>query len=270
MLTYPDIDPVLLSLGPLKIHWYGAMYALAFIAGWWLATHRAKKPNSGWSTDEISDFVFYVAIGVVLGGRIGYVLFYSFPDFIANPLMLFKVWQGGMSFHGGVLGVMAAMYFYGRKTKRPFLGVLDYVGPFIPAGLFTGRIGNFINAELWGKTTDVPWGMVFPNAGPLPRHPSMLYEAFLEGIVLFIVLWIFSSKSRPLGAISGLGLMLYGLFRFLVEFVRIPDQHMGSNGYLAFDWLTMGQVLSLPMMLGGAWLLWRAYQSPATTAKQAK
>lgn len=270
MLTYPEIDPVLVSLGPLKVHWYGAMYALAFILGWWFATYRAKQPNSGWNTEEISDFVFFVALGVVLGGRVGYVLFYNFPEFISNPLMLFKVWQGGMSFHGGVLGVMLAMYMYARKTKRPFLGVLDYVGPFIPAGLFTGRVGNFINAELWGKPTDVPWGMVFPNGGPLPRHPSMLYEAFLEGIVLFVVLWLFSSKSRPLGAVSGLGLMLYGVFRFLVEFVRIPDEHMGDGGYLAFGWLTMGQVLSVPMILGGAWLLWRAYQSPATVAKQAK
>jgi len=267
MLTYPEIDPVLVSLGPLKVHWYGAMYALAFILGWWFATHRAKQPNSGWNTEEISDFVFFVALGVILGGRVGYVLFYNFPEFIANPLMLFKVWQGGMSFHGGVLGVMLAMYFYGRKTNRPFLAVLDYVGPFIPAGLFTGRVGNFINAELWGKPTDLPWGMVFPNGGPLPRHPSMLYEAFLEGIVLFVVLWLFSSKSRPLGAISGLGLMLYGVFRFLVEFVRIPDDHLG---YLAFNWLTMGQILCVPMIIGGAWLLWRAYQSPKTVSRQVK
>jgi len=254
MLTYPDIDPVFFSLGPLKVHWYGMMYAIAFIAGWWLATYRARKPDSGWTTEEVSDFVFFVALGVVLGGRVGYVLFYNFSEFLANPLMLVKVWQGGMSFHGGVLGVMFAMYLYGRKTGRPFLKVLDYVAPCIPFGLFTGRIGNFINQELWGKVTDQPWGMVFPKAGSLPVHPTMLYEAFLEGIVLFCVLWLFSAKPKPMGAISGLGLMLYGVFRFWVEFYRLPDEHIG---YIAFNWLTMGQILSLPMIVGGlALMLW--------------
>jgi len=265
MLTYPDIDPAVFSIGPLTVHWYGVMYALAFIAGWWLATVRAKKPNSGWSTEEVSDFVFYVAMGVILGGRIGYMLFYNFGDLVSNPLNLFKVWQGGMAFHGGVIGVMVAMWFYARKTKRQFLNVLDYVAPFIPVGLFTGRIGNFINAELWGKVTDAPWGMVFPgdDAGPLPRHPSMLYEALLEGLVLFLVLWFFSAKPRPAGMISGLGLMLYGLFRFGIEFYRLPDTHLG---YLAFNWLTMGQILSTPMILGGAWLMW--WSSRRATAKQ--
>lgn len=260
MLTYPDIDPVLLSLGPIKVHWYGMMYAIAFIGGWWFASHRARKPNSGWTVEEVSDFVFYVALGVVLGGRIGYVLFYNFSEFLSNPLMLIKVWQGGMSFHGGALGVMFAMYLYGRKTKRPFLTVLDYVGPCIPFGLLTGRIGNFINAELWGKVTDKPWGMVFPNAGDLPRHPSMLYEAFLEGVVLFIVLWIFSAKPRPAGMVSGLGLMLYGIFRFWVEFYREPDDHIG---YIAMDWVTTGQILSTPMIIGGLLLMiWSSKRAP--------
>lgn len=265
MLTYPDLNPVALELGPLKIHWYGVMYLLGFIGGWWLGRVRAKKPGSGWNPGEIGDLLFYIALGVVLGGRLGYILFYGFESFLDNPLIVFYINQGGMSFHGGLLGVLIAMWFYGRKTQRTFFQVTDFIAPLIPVGLFTGRIGNFINAELWGKTTDVPWGMVFPGAGDLPRHPSMLYEALLEGIVLFIILWWFSARPRPVRAVSGLFLLCYGLFRFAVEFVRIPDEHIG---YLALDWLTMGQILSAPMILFGLLLLFLAYSSKPDSMTQ--
>lgn len=259
MLEYPEIDPVLISLGPLKIHWYGAMYAIAFVVGWWLALRRISKHPNGWTADAVNDLLFYLALGVLIGGRLGYVLFYGLGDAIADPLSIFKVWQGGMSFHGGALGVIVAMSLFARKTGRHPLQVLDFVGPFIPIGLFFGRVGNFINAELWGKPSDLPWAMRFPNdeAG-LYRHPSMLYEAALEGIVLFLVLWIYSRKPRAMGAVTGLGLLLYGVFRCFVEFFRVPDSHIGDGGYLAFGWLTMGQLLSLPMIAVGAWLLWRA------------
>lgn len=257
MLTYPDISPVAVSLGPVAIHWYGLMYLIGFVGSWWLGTVRARKPESGWDSQEIGDLIFYGALGVILGGRIGYVIFYNFSLFVDNPLMLFKVWEGGMSFHGGLLGVLVAMWLYGGKTNRSFFQVTDFIAPFVPVGLGAGRIGNFINGELWGKPTDLPWGMVFPFVDQQPRHPSMVYEALLEGLLLFLILWIFSSKRRPVGAVSAMFLLCYGLFRFGVEFVRQPDAHLG---YLALDWVTMGHLLSAPMILFGILLLVLAYR----------
>jgi phosphatidylglycerol:prolipoprotein diacylglycerol transferase len=265
MLSYPEFDPVALQLGPFKVHWYGVMYLIGFVGGWWLGKVRASKPDSGWRVEEIGDLLFYIALGVVVGGRIGYVLFYGFDQFLRDPLSLLRVWEGGMAFHGGLLGVLLAMWLYARKTHRSFFQVTDYMAPFVPIGLGAGRLGNFINGELWGKVTDLPWGMVFPGAGELPRHPSQLYQFFLEGVVLFTVLWWFSSKPRPRRAVSGMFLLIYGVVRFVVEFVRVPDAHLG---YLAFDWLTMGQLLSLPMILFGLLLLFLAYRQPHHLAQK--
>jgi phosphatidylglycerol:prolipoprotein diacylglycerol transferase len=257
MLTYPNIDPVALQIGPLKIHWYGIMYLVAFGAAWWLGTLRAKKPNSGWTAEQIADVVFYGAMGTVLGGRIGYTLFYGFEKFAHDPLSIFRVWEGGMSFHGGLMGVLVAMWLFGRKHKRHFFDITDFIAPLVPVGIAAVRFANFINGELWGKVTDLPWGMVFPTGGPLPRHPSQLYEMFLEGIVLFIIVWFFSAKPRPRMAVSGVFALGYGCFRFLVEFIREPDAQLG---YLAFGWVTMGQILSTPLIILGVALLWLAYR----------
>lgn len=249
-----DIDPVAIALGPLKVHWYGVMYLVGFAAAWWLGVRRARRPGSGWNQEQISDIIFWGAMGVVLGGRAGYVLFYNFERFLSDPLWLFAVWEGGMSFHGGLLGVIVVMYLFGRQHKKSLFEMTDFIAPLIPVGLGAGRIGNFIGGELWGRVTDQPWGVVFPRSGDLPRHPSQLYEFFLEGVVMFVVLWWFSSAPRPRMAVSGLFLLLYGSFRSLVEFVREPDAHIM---FLAFDWLTMGQLLSLPMIvLGAGLLLW--------------
>ena len=254
-MIYPTIDPVALDLGPLQIHWYGLMYLFGFAGAWWLGRVRATR--YGWTAEEVEDLLFYGAIGVIVGGRVGYSLFYDFPSLIDNPLNLFKVWQGGMSFHGGLLGVLTAFAFFSHKTGKAYFAISDFIAPMVPIGLFFGRIGNFINGELWGKESDVPWAMVFPNGGPLARHPSQLYEAILEGLLLFIILWWYSAKPKPVGAVSGLFLLGYGTFRFLVEFVRIPDQ---QYGYLLLDWITMGQILSLPMIVVGLFLTVRAYQ----------
>jgi len=253
MFIYPQIDPVAIALGPLKIHWYGLMYLIGFAAAWWLGNKRAKA--KGWTSEQVDDLIFYAALGVVLGGRIGYVFFYNFADFLAEPLILFKVWQGGMSFHGGLLGVMLAMFLFARKHGETFFSVTDFVAPLVPIGLMAGRIGNFINGELWGKPTDFVLGVAVPNLGVV--HPSNLYEAALEGLVLFIILWLYSSKPRAKMAVSGLFLIGYGAFRFGVEFVRLPDAHLG---YLAFNWLTMGQILTIPMLLLGAFLIFKANQ----------
>ncbi|RMD78252.1 MAG: prolipoprotein diacylglyceryl transferase [Gammaproteobacteria bacterium] len=262
MLPYPRIDPIAVRIGPLKVHWYGIMYLVGFATAWWLGRRRAARPGSGWRPEEVGDLVFYGALGVILGGRLGYVLFYNLPQYLEAPWRIFMVWQGGMSFHGGLLGVMVALALYARRTGRPFLAVTDFVAPLVPIGLGAGRLGNFINGELWGRVTDLPWAMVFPDprAGGLPRHPSQLYEAFLEGLVLFVVLWLYSRRPRPLGAVSGLFLLGYGSFRFLVEFVREPDPQLG---FVAFGWMTMGQLLSLPLILGGAaLLLWARRRAP--------
>lgn len=250
----PRIDPVALSLGPIQLHWYGLMYLVGFIVGWFLGRWRARRPGSGWTPADVDDLLTCVMLGVILGGRLGYVLFYDLRSFLADPLEIFRIWHGGMSFHGGLLGALAAFFWFARSRKRSFLQVSDFVAPLVPQALFFGRIGNFINGELWGKTSDLPWAMLFPGAGPLPRHPSQLYEALLEGLVLFAALWIYSSKPRKPGAVSGFFALGYGLARFLVEFVRVPDAHIG---YLAFGWLTMGQLLCLPLMAAGLWLLLR-------------
>jgi phosphatidylglycerol:prolipoprotein diacylglycerol transferase len=265
MLTYPDISPVAISLGPVAIHWYGLTYLFGFVAVWVLGRLRARRPGSGWESEEIADMLFYGALGVILGGRVGYMFFYHFDLLLDDPLALFRIWQGGMSFHGGMLGVLLAMWLYGRKTGRSFFQVTDFMAPFVPIGLGAGRIGNFINGELWGRPTDLPWGMVFPFVDNQPRHPSMLYEAFLEGLVLFIILWVYSAKPRPLRAVSGAFLLGYGVFRFGVEFVRQPDAHIG---FLAFGWLTEGQLLSAPMILFGIYLLIAAYRSREDGAVQ--
>ncbi|MBI3344457.1 MAG: prolipoprotein diacylglyceryl transferase [Gammaproteobacteria bacterium] len=257
MLRYPQIDPVALHLGPISIHWYGLMYLVGFAAAWWLGRWRAQRPGSNWMPEQIGDLIFYSALGAVLGGRLGYVLFYDLPGFLDAPLNIIKVWQGGMSFHGGLMGVLIAMWLFGRRYRKTFFEVTDFVAPLAPIGLGAGRIGNFINGELWGKVSDVPWAMVFPNGGPLARHPSQLYQAFLEGLVLFVILWLYSSKPRPTMAVSGLFLLCYGAFRFIVEFVRMPDAQLG---YLAFGWLTMGQALSVPMIVAGLTLLWFSYR----------
>lgn len=257
MLIYPRINPVALHLGALKIHWYGLMYLLSFILGWFLMNYRARKFQLDWSGDKIADLVFYIAIGVLLGGRIGYMIFYDFPGFIHAPWIIIKVWDGGMSFHGGLLGVILMTWLWSRKQKKHFWDIGDFIAPIIPVGLAAGRIGNFLQGELWGKVTNVPWAMVYPQAGSLPRHPSEIYEFLLEGVLLFIILWGYSAKPKPRMAVSAMFLLSYGVLRFFAEFFRMPDP---QYGYLAFGWLTMGQVLSLPMVVVGMVLLVVAYR----------
>lgn len=256
MVNYPEINPVALSIGPITVYWYGLMYLLAFVTAWGLGVYRAKKRPSILTPEEVGDlFLFWAVLGVILGGRIGYVLFYQFQAFIHDPLYLFKIWGGGMSFHGGLLGAMIVVYIFAKKHHKSFLGILDFAVPLVPPGLMFGRIGNFINAELWGRTTDLPWGIVFPQGGPLARHPTQLYEALGEGLILFIVLWVYSAKPRPVPSVTGLFLVGYGIIRFLIEFVREPDAHLG---FILFDSLTMGQLLSIPMVLLGLYLMARS------------
>ncbi|MEI2819588.1 MAG: prolipoprotein diacylglyceryl transferase [Marmoricola sp.] len=259
-MEFPNIDPSI-HIGPLSLHWYGLMYVIGVGVAWWLGRRRARVEGSGWTVSEIDDLAFWVAAGVVAGGRIGYTFIYGWEQIRADPLYILKVWEGGMSFHGGLIGVLVAMWLYARKTNRPFFYVVDWIAPLVPPGLFTGRIGNFINGELWGKTTDLPWGIIFPTGGPDPRHPTMLYEALLEGIVLFTILWIYSaSPHRRVGQVSGVFALVYGLIRVAIEFVRVPDAHIG---YLAGGWVTMGMVLSLPMIALGIYLLVR--KAPLTS-----
>lgn len=275
MIVYPSIDPVLLELGPLKVHWYGVMYLIAFGSAWWLGKKRAQQSNGLISPQQVDDLIFYGAIGVVVGGRLGSVFFYNLDSFLNNPLYLFKIWQGGMSFHGGFLGVLVAMEVYRRKLNCSFFQVTDFIAPLVPLGLAAGRFGNFINGELWGGPSTLPWAMKLscelypPNqftdfGGPLcasPRHPSMLYEMLLEGVLLFVLLWLYSKKPRPVMAVSGLFLLGYGLFRSLVETIRLPDAHLGY--LLGTDWLTMGMVLSLPMIAVGLGFMFFAYNNKA-------
>ncbi len=249
-MIYPDINPIALDLGFVKIYWYGIMYLLAFLSAYFLANYRAKQLDD-WNKHQVEDMIFYGAMGVVAGGRLGYMLFYNFDIFLSNPLTVFAVQNGGMSFHGGFLGVLLAMVLFNRKYNKTFFTTMDFIAPLVPLGLGFGRLGNFINNELWGKITTSPLGM-FIKDQDVTRYPSQLYEAFLEGLVLFIVLWLFSRKSRAPMTTSALFLILYGLFRFIVEFVRVPDVQLG---YLAFGWLTMGQLLSLPMIVLGVYLL---------------
>jgi phosphatidylglycerol:prolipoprotein diacylglycerol transferase len=270
MLVHPNIDPVALKLGPLKVHWYGLMYLLGFWGFWWLGTIRARMPHVNWPRERVGDLLFYGVLGVILGGRIGYMLFYAYDPLghwvlAQDPLSLFRVWDGGMSFHGGLVGVMLAMYIFARQQGLTFFEVADFAAVLTPFGLFTGRLGNFINGELWGSVTTVPWGMVFQNAHDnLPHHPSQLYESFLEGLVLLGILWWFGSRPRPRGAIAGLFLLLYATFRFGIEFVRLPDSQLG---YLyGSGWFTMGMQLCIPMFLCGAAFVWIAYRrKPETT-----
>jgi len=263
MIVYPQIDPVAIAIGPLKVHWYGLMYLAGFIAAWLLANQRIKRADTPLHSEQMSDLIFYAALGVVLGGRIGYVLFYNLPVFLADPLSIFAVWQGGMSFHGGLLGVLLAIWLFARKTDRHFFTITDFIAPLVPPGLGAGRIGNFIGGELWGRATDLPWAMVFPrDPAQLLRHPSQLYQAVSEGVLLFALIWWFSAGKRPRGAVSGLFLLGYGLQRFMIEFVREPDVQIGFD---LFGWLTRGQMLCLPMIIAGMLLLVMAYRSPQTS-----
>ncbi|MGJ0535365.1 MAG: prolipoprotein diacylglyceryl transferase [Methylocystis sp.] len=255
MLVHPQFDPIAIQLGPIGIHWYGLMYLIGFLGVLFLGKWRIRRnPDCIVSEHDLDDMLFYGALGVILGGRLGYVLFYQPDYFLSHPLEIFAVWQGGMSFHGGFLGVLAAMWLFVRKRGKNWLAVMDFVAPLVPLGLGAGRLGNFINGELWGRATDLPWGVVFPQVDNVPRHPSQLYEFGLEGIALFLLLWIYSSKPRPVGAVSALFLIGYGASRFVVEFAREPDSFLGP---LALG-MSMGQWLSLPMVLVGLWMLQRA------------
>lgn len=253
MLMYPHIDPVAFSVGPIHVYWYGMMYLLGFLGAWGLAHLRAKLYDLDWSSEQISDLIFYGALGVILGGRLGYMLFYDFHQLFTQPWVLFKIWQGGMSFHGGLLGVVIALVLFARKTKKNFWQIADFVTPLVPLGLALGRIGNFINGELWGRPTDLSWGMVFPFVDNQPRHPSQLYEFGLEGILLFILVWWYAAKPRPQGCVSAVFLIGYALCRFFAECFRQPDVQMG---FIAFNWLTMGQLLSIPMLFAGLIIWW--------------
>jgi len=276
-----QIDPIAFSLGPVSIHWYGITYAVAFALAWWLGRRRLRAGRLPVTEQAYSDLLFYGMLGVVLGGRLGYIFFYNIDHVVAHPLSAFKVWEGGMSFHGGLLGVMTAVLLWSRRHRLHVFDTMDFVAPLVPSGLGCGRLGNFIGGELWGRQTDVPWAMVFPNSLPpeyaslsadalrqlhaggaleaYARHPSQLYQFALEGAAMFALLWWFSSKPRPRYAISGLFALLYGVFRFVVEFARQPDAHLG---FLAFGWLTMGQLLSLPLVVIGLFLLWLARRAP--------
>jgi phosphatidylglycerol---prolipoprotein diacylglyceryl transferase len=257
MLTHPQFDPVAIHIGSFGIHWYGLMYLAGFLGFLLLGKYQIKhKPWFQWNDAMLDDALFYGALGVILGGRLGYVLFYQTAYFLENPLEILAVWQGGMSFHGGFLGVLVAMYFFNKKHPQRWLKTMDFVAPLVPVGLGAGRMGNFINGELWGRVTSSNVGMIFPQADQFPRHASQLYEFALEGVILFIILWWFSSKKRPTGAISALFLIGYGSFRFLVEYTRQPDDFLG----LLQLGLSMGQWLSLPMILIGIWMLRAAFQ----------
>lgn len=282
MTTLHQIDPIAFGLGPLQVHWYGIMYLLGFGVAWWLGTRRVRQGRlPGVGEQAFGDLLFYGMLGVVLGGRLGYVLFYSFDALRQDPLMLLRIWEGGMSFHGGLIGVVVAAWWWSRKHGLHLFDTVDFVAPIVPPGLGFGRLGNYIGAELWGKPTGGSWGVVFPNSdlGPYTgapieqlralhasgaldayaRHPSQLYQATLEGLVLFVAVWWFSSRPRPRYAVAGLFALLYGAFRFAVEFVRVPDADIG---YLAFGWFTMGQLLSLPLIALGLYWLWYSRRQP--------
>ena len=262
-MKYIVIDPVIADLGFVKVYWYGLMYLLAFLSAYLLARYRIKS-ESLWNIKHVDDLIFYGALGAVLGGRFGYLLFYNWSIFISNPLTFFNFQNGGMSFHGGFLGVLIAMMAFNKKHQFSFFQTTDFIAPLIPLGLGFGRIGNYINGELWGRVTESSWGVFAPDQSGFweKRFPTQLYEAFLEGLVLFFILWLFSNKKRPLMAISSLFLIFYGVFRFIIEFVRAPDSHIG---YLAFDWLTMGQLLSLPMVIVGIYFLFKSYRLEGKT-----
>jgi phosphatidylglycerol---prolipoprotein diacylglyceryl transferase len=260
MFVHPGFDPIVFSLGPVAVRWYGLMYVVGFALVWWFGRLRIKaRPDGIWQQQHLDDVMFYGILGVILGGRFGYVLFYKFSDYIHVPWKIFYVWEGGMSFHGGMLGVIVALVWFAKSRKQHWLDVTDFMAPLVPLGLAAGRLGNFINAELWGRPTDVAWAMIFPLVDKLPRHPSQLYQLALEGVLLFVILWWYSAKPRPRGATSALFLIGYGVFRFIVEYAREPDSFLGL---LAMGW-SMGQWLSLPMVLVGAAMLAWAYKTRA-------
>ena len=281
MIFLHQIDPVAVSLGPLRVHWYGLMYLLGFLLAWWLGRRRIRAGRlPGVDEDGFGDLLFYGLIGVIVGGRLGSVLFYDFNTYLQNPLQVLKVWEGGMSFHGGLIGVLVAAWLWSRRHRRHFFDTMDFLAPLVPPGLGFGRIGNYIGGELWGKYTRGDWGVVFPSGLPEPyrsldpvalkaqfdagaldafaRHPSQLYQACLEGLVMFVVLWTVSRKPRPRYLVSGLFALMYGVFRFLMEFVRVPDE----GHYVAWGWLTKGQILSVPLVLLGLYLLWLSRRAP--------
>lgn len=261
MLQFPNFDPIAIKLGPIAIHWYGLMYLTAFGSAWLLGRWRIKHQKTTMTMRDLEDIIFYGVLAVVAGGRLGYVLFYKPAYYLAHPLEIFYLWEGGMSFHGGLLGVMLMMFWLSRSRKYPFLMVCDFVSPLIPLGLAAGRLGNFINGELWGRASTLPWAMVFPQSGDgIARHPSQLYQFGLEGLALFVLVWWFANKARPMGQISAMFLIGYGFFRFIAEFARQPDNFLG----LLAAGLTMGQWLSLPMIIAGIAL----YQWAAKKAKK--
>jgi phosphatidylglycerol---prolipoprotein diacylglyceryl transferase len=259
MLIYPRIDPVLISIGPVAVRWYGLMYLVAFAGAWWLGRRRAAQPGSTWSPRDVDDLVFFGAVGAVVGGRLGWVLFYGLEYEWADPLRALRIWEGGMSFHGGLTGVIIALAVFAHRRGRRIADVFDFSCPLPAVGLFTVRVANFMNGELWGKPTNVPWAFVYNG---VPRHASQLYEAVLEGLVLGSILWAFTARPRPRLAPSGLFLLGYGLIRFAIEFVRVPD---GNRGYLLLGWVTEGQLLSAPMIVGGIALLASAYHRQAAS-----
>jgi phosphatidylglycerol:prolipoprotein diacylglycerol transferase len=270
MLTYPNINPIAVSIGPffgigpLRVHWYGIMYLIGFVAAWWLARYRARQPGSTWTALDIDDLIFYCSIGVIVGGRVGWCIFYGHDVIAESWLNVFHIWDGGMSFHGGLTGVGVAAIVFARVKRKEIPDVFDFLAPLPGIGLMAGRIGNFINGELWGKPTDLPWAFGVPDAqGVLvARHPSQLYEASLEGLLLFAILWWYTSKPRPRLAPIGLFFILYGCGRFAVEWVRLPDANIG---YLAGNWLTMGMLLTTPMIFIGAMVMIYAYRRNRTS-----
>ncbi|MEZ5470762.1 MAG: prolipoprotein diacylglyceryl transferase [Marinicella sp.] len=271
-----DFDPIFLSIGPLDIHWYGITYLIGFGFYFLLGKYRLKKYPSSWNDEQLSDFLFYGALGVIIGGRLGWVLFYNDASIINNPLLPFKIWEGGMSFHGGLTGVLLAMWYFKNKAKKSFFEISDFIAPLVPTGILAVRLGNFLNGELWGRLTDKPWGMIFPDALPyqlqpqtmepsawqqlyqageldvFARHPSTLYEAFGEGLLTFIIVWTVAHFAKKRGTVSAAFLLCYGTTRFIVEFFREPD---ANRGFIAFDWMTMGHLLTLPILAFGLWIL---------------
>jgi len=257
MLQHPQLDPIALQLGPVAIHWYGLMYLLGFAAVWLLGRRRIQQGKTDFTVRELEDIIFYSVIGVVVGGRLGYTLIYKPGYYLSHPLEILHIWEGGMSFHGGLIGVIVVLLWYARRCGRHFLEVGDFIAPMIPIGLAAGRWGNFVNGELWGRPTDLPWGMVFPHVDVIARHPSQLYQMAFEGLLLFAFLWWYSGKPRKRGQVSAMFLVGYGLARFLVEFTREPDDFLG----LLAGGLSMGQLLCIPMVAAGALILWNAGKS---------
>ena len=264
MLAYPEIDPVAFAFGPVKVHWYGLTYLAGLAFAWWLAVRQTQRPGSVLKREQVDDLIFYAAIGIVLGGRMGYAFFYGGERLAEDPAWLLRVWQGGMSFHGGLLGVIAAMWLFARRQGIAIGPLLDFIAPLAPVGLALGRLGNFIGQELWGRASDVSWAMVFPKDPlQLARHPSQLYQFALEGVLLFVIILAFSSRPRPTWATAGLFAVGYGCLRFIAEFFREPDAHLG---FQALGWVTRGQLLCLPMIAIGCYLMYLAYRGKRATA----